>query len=153
MLAERPELANHEFQSPHYKRLVDLAERLAGFPYILGTHLGGFILSRDPITDRVPLQWAAKGVIVAQFDKDDIETLGLVKMDILGLRMHSAIAEAVRLHRRRAPASTSRPGSCRATTRRSTSSSARRARSACSSSKARASATSPRACASATSKT
>ena len=97
MLAERPELANHEFQSPHYKRLVGLAERLSGFPYILGTHLGGFILSRDPITDRVPLQWAAKGVIVAQFDKDDIETLGLVKMDILGLRMHSAIAEAVRL--------------------------------------------------------
>ncbi len=97
MLAERPELANHEFQSPHYKRLVGLAERLAGFPYILGTHLGGFVLSRDPITDRVPLQWAAKGVIVAQFNKDDIETLGLVKMDILGLRMHSAIAEAVRL--------------------------------------------------------
>ena len=101
MLAERPELANHEFQSPHYKRLVGLAERLAGFPYILGTHLGGFILSRDPITDRVPLQWAAKGVIVAQFNKDDIETLGLVKMDILGLRMHSAIAEAVRLIERR----------------------------------------------------
>jgi error-prone DNA polymerase len=97
MLAERPELANHEFRSPHYKRLVSLAERLSGFPYILGTHLGGFILSRDPITDRVPLQWAAKGVIVAQFNKDDVETLGLVKMDILGLRMHSAIAEAVRL--------------------------------------------------------
>ncbi len=97
MLAERPELANHEFRSPHYRRLVDYAERLAGFPYILGTHLGGFILSRDPITDRVPLQWAAKGVIVAQFNKDDVETLGLVKMDILGLRMHSAIAEAVRL--------------------------------------------------------
>jgi error-prone DNA polymerase len=97
MLAERPELANHEFRSPHYKRLVDYAERLSGFPYILGTHLGGFILSRDPITDRVPLQWAAKGVIVAQFNKDDVETLGLVKMDILGLRMHSAIAEAVRL--------------------------------------------------------
>ncbi len=97
MLAERPELAGHEFQSPHYQRLVHLAERLAGFPYILGTHLGGFILSRDPITDRVPLQWAAKGVIVAQFNKDDVETLGLVKMDILGLRMHSAIAEAVRL--------------------------------------------------------
>ncbi|HMK93491.1 MAG TPA: OB-fold nucleic acid binding domain-containing protein, partial [Thermoleophilia bacterium] len=72
-----------------------------GFPYILGTHLGGFILSRDPITDRVPLQWAAKGVIVAQFNKDDIETLGLVKMDILGLRMHSAIAEAVRLIEKR----------------------------------------------------
>ncbi len=96
MLAERPELENHEFQHPHYRRLVDVAERLDGFPAHLGTHLGGFILSRDPLTDRVPLQWAAKGVVVAQFDKDDVETLGLVKMDILALKMHSAIAEAVR---------------------------------------------------------
>ncbi len=96
MLAERPELADHEFQHPHYRRLVDVAERLSGFPAHLGTHLGGFILSREPLTDRVPLQWAAKGVVVAQFDKDDVETLGLVKMDILALKMHSAIAEAVR---------------------------------------------------------
>jgi error-prone DNA polymerase len=96
MLAERPELADHEFRQPHYHRLVDVAERLSGFPAHLGTHLGGFILSRDPLTDRVPLQWAAKGVVVAQFDKDDIETLGLIKMDILALKMHSAIAEAVR---------------------------------------------------------
>jgi len=96
MLAERPELADHEFQHPHYRRLVHVAERLSGFPAHLGTHLGGFILSRDPLTDRVPLQWAAKGVVVAQFDKDDVETLGLVKMDILALKMHSAIAEAVR---------------------------------------------------------
>ncbi len=96
MLAERPELADHEFQHPHYRRLVHVAKRLSGFPTHLGTHLGGFILSRDPLTDRVPLQWAAKSVAVAQFDKDDIETLGLVKMDILALKMHSAIAEAVR---------------------------------------------------------
>ena len=96
MLDERPELAGHEFQHPHYRRLVHLGERLAGYPMHLGTHLGGFILSRDPLTDRVPLQWAAKGVVVAQFDKDDVETLGLVKMDILALKMHSAIAEAVR---------------------------------------------------------
>ena len=95
MLAERPELADHDFQHPHYGRMVDLAERLADFPAHLGTHLGGFILARDKLTDRVPLQWAAKGVVVAQFDKDDVETLGLVKMDILGLKMHSAIAEAV----------------------------------------------------------
>ncbi len=96
MFDERPELVGHEFQQPHYRRLVHLGERLAGYPMHLGTHLGGFILSRDPLTDRVPLQWAAKGVVVAQFDKDDIETLGLVKMDILALKMHSAIAEAVR---------------------------------------------------------
>ena len=76
MMDERPELVGHEFQQPHYRRLVHLGERLAGYPMHLGTHLGGFILSRDPLTDRVPLQWAAKGVVVAQFDKDDVETLG-----------------------------------------------------------------------------
>ena len=48
-----------------------------------------------------PLQWAAKGTVVSQYDKDDIEALGLVKMDILGLRMHSAISEAVQLARAR----------------------------------------------------
>ncbi len=43
----------------------------------------------------MPLEWATKGVIVSQFDKDDIETLGLVKMDILGLRNLSAIEDAL----------------------------------------------------------
>ena len=55
MLAERPELANHEFQHPHYRRLVDVpAERLSGFPAHLGTHLGGFILgaTRSPTACR-----------------------------------------------------------------------------------------------------
>ena len=67
----------------------------------LGTHLGGFIITREPIASWTPLQWAAKGMVVSQYDKDDIEALGLVKMDILGLRMHSAISEAVELARAR----------------------------------------------------
>ena len=67
----------------------------------LGTHLGGFIITRDPIASWTPLQWAAKGMVVSQYDKDDIEALGLVKMDILGLRTHSAISEAVELARER----------------------------------------------------
>ncbi len=49
----------------------------------------------------MPLQWAAKGVVVSQYDKDDIEALGLVKMDILGLRTHSAISDTVRMARER----------------------------------------------------
>jgi error-prone DNA polymerase len=67
----------------------------------LGTHLGGFIITRDPISSWMPLQWAAKGTVVSQYDKDDIEALGLVKMDILGLRIHSAISEAVEMARER----------------------------------------------------
>ena len=84
-----------------YWRLVDLVERLDAFPMHLGTHLGGFVIADRPITYYAPLQWAAKGVVVLQFNKDDVAALGLVKMDILGLRTHSAVSECVHLIRQR----------------------------------------------------
>ncbi len=84
-----------------YWRLLDLVERLDSFPLHLGTHLGGFVIADRPITHYTPLQWAAKGVVVTQFNKDDIAALGLVKMDILGLRTHSAVSECVHIIRHR----------------------------------------------------
>ncbi len=84
-----------------YWRLLDLAERLDAFPMHLGTHLGGFVIADRPITYYAPLQWAAKGIAVIQFNKDDVAALGLVKMDILGLRTHSAVSETVHLIRQR----------------------------------------------------
>ena len=96
MLATYPECAHHPLRDERtWGMLLDLAEQLDHCPMHLGTHLGGFIITRDPIASWMPLQWAAKGTVVSQYDKDDIEALGLVKMDILGLRMHSAISEAV----------------------------------------------------------
>jgi error-prone DNA polymerase len=67
----------------------------------LGTHLGGFLITAEPVDTWTPLQWAAKGTVVSQYDKDDVEALGLVKMDVLGLRMHSAISQTVELARAR----------------------------------------------------
>ncbi|MDP2181077.1 MAG: DNA polymerase III subunit alpha [Actinomycetota bacterium] len=96
-----PECANHPLKQPQHALLLDLAEELDACPMHLGTHLGGFIITREPIDSWTPLQWAAKGVVVSQYDKDDIEALGLVKMDILGLRMHSAISDAVEMARAR----------------------------------------------------
>jgi DNA polymerase III alpha subunit len=84
-----------------YAKLLDLVERLDSFPMHLGTHLGGFVITDRPITYYAPLQWAAKGVVVIQFNKDDVAALGLVKMDILGLRTHSAVSECVHLIRQR----------------------------------------------------
>ncbi len=84
-----------------YAKLLDLVERLDSFPMHLGTHLGGFVITDRPITYYAPLQWAAKGVVVIQFNKDDVAALGLVKMDILGLRTHSAVSETVHLIRQR----------------------------------------------------
>ncbi|MBA4371105.1 MAG: error-prone DNA polymerase [Coriobacteriaceae bacterium] len=102
VLETYPECRGHPLRDEsRHGLLLDLAERLDGTPMHLGTHLGGFIITREPIDTWTPLQWAAKGVVVSQYDKDDVEALGLVKMDILGLRMHSAISDTVRLARER----------------------------------------------------
>ena len=102
VLATYPECAHHPLRDEGaHGLLLDLAEELDHCPMHLGTHLGGFIITRDPIASWTPLQWAAKGTVVSQYDKDDIEALGLVKMDILGLRIHSAISEAVEMARAR----------------------------------------------------
>ena len=101
VLATYPECRDHPLLRPENALLVELATELDGTPMHLGTHLGGFIITREPIDSWMPLQWAAKGVVVSQYDKDDIEALGLVKMDILGLRMHSAISDTVALARKR----------------------------------------------------
>ena len=101
VLAEYPECRDHPLHQPRYAQLLELAGELDACPMHLGTHLGGFIITREPIDTWTPLQWAAKGVVVSQYDKDDVETLGLVKMDILGLRIHSAISTAVELARER----------------------------------------------------
>jgi error-prone DNA polymerase len=101
VLETYPECRDHPLKESSREQIVSLAEQLNACPMHLGTHLGGFIITREPIDTWSPLQWAAKGVVVSQYDKDDVETLGLVKMDILGLRMHSAISDTIRLARER----------------------------------------------------
>ncbi|MEW6662912.1 MAG: DNA polymerase III subunit alpha [Bacillota bacterium] len=77
------------------QQLLAACEKVAGFPRFLGTHLGGLVVSRAPLLSITPLQEAAKGVTVIQFDKEDVEALGLVKLDLLSLRTMSAIEDAV----------------------------------------------------------
>jgi len=101
VLETYPECRDHPLRSPRYAPILEIAEQFDHTPTHLGTHLGGFIITRDPVASWTPLQWAAKGVVVSQYDKDDVEALGLVKMDILGLRMHSAISDCVKLARER----------------------------------------------------
>jgi len=101
VLATYPECRDHPLHDPRYAQILEVAEQFDHTPTHLGTHLGGFIITREPVASWMPLQWAAKGTVVSQYDKDDIEALGLVKMDILGLRMHSAISQAVELARAR----------------------------------------------------
>jgi len=91
-----PELRSSQIPWWKYERLLEACSAIAGFPRHLGTHLGGVVVSRDPITGITPLQRAAKGVVVAQFDKVDIEDLGLVKLDLLSLRTLSVVDDAAR---------------------------------------------------------
>lgn len=90
-----PELKASNLPFQRYEQLIELVEQVAGFPRHIGTHLGGLVISNCPITDISPLQIAAKGVTVIQYDKDDIEELGLIKLDLLSLRTLSAVETAV----------------------------------------------------------
>ncbi len=101
VLESYPECRSHPLRDPEHALVVELAQELDSCPMHLGTHLGGFIITREAIDTWMPLQWAAKGVVVSQYDKDDVEALGLVKMDILGLRTHSAISDAIEIARDR----------------------------------------------------
>jgi len=80
--------------SPLIDTLLAMTEALMGAPRHLGLHSGGMVLSRRPLRHFSPVQRSANGVRMVQFDKRDVEDLGLVKLDVLGLRMLSAISEA-----------------------------------------------------------
>ncbi|NPV70065.1 MAG: DNA polymerase III subunit alpha [Firmicutes bacterium] len=90
-----PELRDLRLDPVKFGHLLEASEKIAGFPRFLSTHLGGIVISRKPLTELTPLQEAAKGVVVTQFDKDDIEALGLIKLDLLSLRMLSVVEDSV----------------------------------------------------------
>jgi len=78
--------------------LLELAAMLVGFPRHLSQHVGGFVISRGPLAELVPVENAAMPErTVIQWDKDDLEALGLLKVDVLALGMLSAIRKALEL--------------------------------------------------------
>jgi len=77
---------------------VSLCQEIANFPRHMSIHVGGMIISSCPLVDIVPLEPAtAPGRVVTQWNKDDIEEIGLIKIDLLGLRMLSLINDALLL--------------------------------------------------------
>ncbi len=75
---------------------MELTATLIGFPRHLSQHPGGFVIARDDLSQLVPVENAAmEGRSVIQWDKDDLDTLGLLKVDILALGMLSAIRRAL----------------------------------------------------------
>jgi error-prone DNA polymerase len=81
--------------SPVLARVLTLARTLLGFPRHLSQHVGGFVIARDLLEDLVPIENASMpDRTVIQWDKDDLDALGLLKVDVLGLGMLAAIRRA-----------------------------------------------------------
>ena len=75
-----------QYPAPHYQKIFQDAARIIGLPRHLSVHAGGVVIAPGPITDLVPTQMAPKGVVITQLDLEAVEKLGLVKIDLLGIR-------------------------------------------------------------------
>ncbi len=84
--------AGFEAGSPSLRRVLVLAGELIGFPRHLSQHPGGFVISQQPLDELVPVENAAMPErTVIQWDKDDLDMVGLLKVDVLALGMLSAL--------------------------------------------------------------
>jgi len=103
----KSEISNHKSQirNPESEiavgRIAELARRIMGLPHNLSVHPGGIVIGRKPIDHYVPVQPAAKGVTITQYDKNGVEDIRLVKLDLLGNRNLSTIRAACDLIARR----------------------------------------------------
>ncbi|HEU5481652.1 MAG TPA: error-prone DNA polymerase, partial [Sphingomicrobium sp.] len=89
---ERANDAGLDLSDPHLRRTMKLAEQLIGMPRHLSQHVGGFILTERPLTETVPIgNGAMEGRTFIEWDKDDIDELGILKIDVLALGMLTCI--------------------------------------------------------------
>jgi error-prone DNA polymerase len=94
-LERLPELRGINLPMRQLELLFRVAERLDGFPRHIALHPCGIVLSSHDLADRVPLERSANGHRMTQADKDDVEELGYLKLDILGVRMLSSMRHAL----------------------------------------------------------
>ncbi|MBC7106389.1 MAG: DNA polymerase III subunit alpha, partial [Firmicutes bacterium] len=96
-LGGTPELRELCLARPDLARVVEVATALEGVPRHASTHAAGLVIAPSALTDYLPLYKTSDGYITTQFDKDAIEELGLLKIDLLGLRTLTVIEETKRL--------------------------------------------------------
>ncbi len=94
-IEENPEMKAAYKGSAEIRRLIDTARSLEGLNRSVGVHAAGVLICKDPLTDHVPLHFGGKGEVVAQLAKKDIQKVGLLKMDFLGLANLTILANAV----------------------------------------------------------
>jgi len=95
-LLSRFETAGINPRSPIISQFITLVDEILGFPRHLSQHVGGFIISQGPLSHLVPVENAAMpDRTIIQWDKDDLESLGLLKIDVLALGMLTAIRKSL----------------------------------------------------------
>ncbi|HEY6933482.1 MAG TPA: DNA polymerase III subunit alpha [Marmoricola sp.] len=94
-LRDLPELRAAGLDSADLDQFFRLVESLDGLPRHVAMHPCGVLLSDATLLDRTPVERSFLGYPMSQFDKDDVEDLGLLKLDVLGIRMQSSMAHAV----------------------------------------------------------
>ncbi len=98
VLTERLAESGFDADTPAIQRLLVLVGEILGFPRHLSQHVGGFVISQQPLAELVPVENAAMADrTIIQWDKDDLEALGLLKVDCLALGMLSAIRRCLDL--------------------------------------------------------
>lgn len=79
------------------RQVVEAARSIVGQPHHLALHPGGTVIAPGPLSDFAPLQWTPKGFKATQYTHEDVEAIGLPKLDLLGIRALTVLADAVRL--------------------------------------------------------
>lgn len=95
-LETSPDLKRLYDEDAQVRQLVDLARALEGMPRHASTHAAGVVITRDPLTDYLPLQRTGD-VVTTQFPMETVEGIGLLKMDFLGLRTLTVIGDTLRI--------------------------------------------------------
>lgn len=88
-----------EVADPLQRQVIEQAYNLIGQPHHLSLHPGGIVITPGPLTEVVPVQLSPKGFLATQYDAADLETLGLPKIDLLGIRALTVLADAAELVR------------------------------------------------------
>jgi DNA polymerase-3 subunit alpha len=96
-LQEEPRLRELQETDPQVTRLIDTARRLEGLTRHASVHAAGVVISPAPLIDFVPLYKGVKGEVVTQYAMDDVEGMGLLKMDFLGLRTLTVLHHTVKM--------------------------------------------------------
>lgn len=93
----------HQARDSLEREVIEMSRALDGVPHHLSVHPGGIVISAQPITNLVPLQYATKGLVITQYDLNSVARLGLVKIDLLGISALTVVADCVDLIRKRQP--------------------------------------------------